>query len=325
MKKPKSKFRQRLPLIGIFLLLIIGLCFFMYPIIGNWYTEYSALVTIRAYDEAVQQLGNDALKKYVQEAQEYNKALAGSEHKKISTFDYNSILAVTDAIAYIDIPVIGAYYPIYHGLQEDVLQKGIGHMEGTSLPIGGESTHCVLAGHTGLPSTKLFTDLDTLKLGNLFYIHVLDQVLTYSIDQIKIVLPNESDDIRIEQGMDYVTLVTCTPYGVNDHRLLVRGRRVADDTKPMQEEESSSSEVQTSRSRSVNLSPEHSQSSEQTIRVYEREEQKLPARTILWYIAAGVVAFVVIGITIILIVPSSRKKNPKGKNIVAENDRNDKE
>ena len=189
----KSELKRRLPLVGIFLLLIIGICFFMYPIVSNWISEYSAHAVIRHYDDRVQKMGDNAIQKIASQAEEYNKALANNDTEKISVFTYNEMLSVTDAIGYIDIPKIGVYTPVYHGLGDSELQKGIGHMEGTSLPIGGESTHCVLAGHTGLPGSKLFTDIDTLREGDAFYIHVLDRVLKYRVDQIKVVLPNDSE------------------------------------------------------------------------------------------------------------------------------------
>ncbi len=290
MAKKKSKLKRRLPLVGIFLLLITGVCFFMYPIVGSWYAEYTAQVTIQRYDEAVQRLGNASLDVFAKQAAEYNDLLARSERNKVSALNYDSLLAVTDAIGYIEIPVIGVYYPIYHGLSDDVLQKGIGHMEGTSLPIGGKSTHCVLAGHTGLPSSKMFTDLDTLQNGDDFYLHVLNRVLHYRIDQIKVVLPNQSDDIRISEGEDYVTLVTCTPYGVNDHRLLVRGRRIV----------------------YTNAAGEPDEEAVEVMPVYRAVSQQVPARTILWYVAAGVVGFVLLGVIAILVFPSSRKRKHNG-------------
>ncbi|HCA56166.1 MAG: class C sortase [Acutalibacteraceae bacterium] len=285
MAKRKSKFRRRLPLVGIFLLLITGICFFMYPIIGSWYTEYTAKVTIERYDETVQKMGNASLDVFAKQAAEYNELLSKSERNKVSALNYNNMLAVTDAIGYIEIPIIGVYYPIYHGLAEEMLQKGIGHMEGTSLPIGGKSTHCVLAGHTGLPSSKMFTDLDTVKIGDDFYIHVLNRVLHYRVDQILVVLPNQSDAIRIVDGEDYVTLVTCTPYGVNDHRLLVRGRRII-----YYNDEGVADED------AVEIRP-----------IYRAVQQQTPARTILWYVATGVVIVVLVGVIAILVFPSSRR------------------
>lgn len=173
------------------------------------------------------------------DAERYNESLKGT---KSPLFDptqvvgYNKILdpAGTGVMGYIDIDKIGVELPIYHGTDSTVLQVGIGHIEGSSLPVGGESTHCVLSGHRGLPSAKLFTDLDELKIGDTFTITVLDRVLIYQVDQIKVVLPEEVADLQIENGKDYCTLVTCTPYGINTHRMLVRGIRInGNDTKPM--------------------------------------------------------------------------------------------
>lgn len=292
MAKPKSKLRRRLPLIGIFVLLIIGLSFFMYPIVSNWYTEYSARVVIREYDETVQKMGYESLNRFAKQAEDYNRYLSG-DGSSGSLVSYEKILAVTEAIGYIDVPKIGAYYPIYHGLSDSVLQKGIGHMEGTSMPIGGESTHCVLAGHTGLPTSKLFTDLDTLNIGDIFYIHVLDRVLKYRIDQIQTVLPNESDYVRIEKGKDYVTLVTCTPYGINDHRLLVRGSRVPIET-VVKDDADEDEQVE--------------------LPVYHTEETKVPVRTMLWYFAAAAMGIMVLGILAILLVPVFKNKHRKHAN-----------
>ena len=286
MAKRKSKFRRRLPLVGIFLLLITGICFFMYPIVGSWYTEYTAKVTIERYDEAVHKMGSESLDIFARQAAEYNELLAASERSKVSELNYNSMLAVTDAIGYIEIPIIGVYYPIYHGLSDEVLQKGIGHMEGSSLPIGGKSTHCVLAGHTGLPSSKMFTDLDILREGDDFYIHVLNRVLHYRVDQIQVVLPHESEAVRIQEGEDFVTLVTCTPYGVNDHRLLVRGRRIVYTNAAGEEDEEA-----------VEVRP-----------IYREVQVQVPARTILWYVVTGVVIVVLLGVIAILVFPSSKKR-----------------
>lgn len=210
----KKQLKRRLPLALIFLLLSFGIALFMYPIVSNWYGESTARTEIVSYDKKIQEMGNDAINAMQKKAEEYNKALANNDSQKIKISSYNDLLAVTDSIGYIEIPAINVYLPIYHGLSDNVLQKGIGHMEGTSLPVGGSGTHCILAGHTGLPSANLFTDLDQLKNGDYFYIHVLDKVLAYKIDQIKIVLPYEMQDTQIVQGQDYVTLVTCTPYGI---------------------------------------------------------------------------------------------------------------
>ena len=192
---------------------------------------------------------------------------------------------MSDSIGYIEIPKIKVYLPVFHGLSDEVLQRGVGHMEGSSLPVGGKSTHCVLAGHTGLPSANLFTDLDQLKDGDMFYIHTLDKVLAYKIDQIKTVLPYETEDTQIVGGKDYVTLVTCTPYGINSHRLLVRGRGVSNLTQDM----------------------EHTD----PWPVVHFEEQRVPLRTIVWYAALITVSAVVVIILIILFLPVFHRRKKK--------------
>lgn len=291
-KKKKNKLLRRLPLVGIFLMLVVGIGFLMYPVIGNWYTEYSAREVIDTYNEQIQKMGNDAIVKLETEANGYNTALANHDMK--STVNYGELLSVANALGYIEIPKIGVYYPIYHGLNDEMLQKGIGHMEGTSLPVGGPSTHCVLAGHTGLPSSKLFTDLDTLEIGDSFYLHVLDKVLKYQVDHIITVLPDNSEEVQIVEGKDLVTLLTCTPYGINSHRLLVRGKRVPYETKTMQTEE---------------VWP-----------VVNYETRLIPARTIMWYGAAGAAAFVVVVILIILLFPTIHRRKKPEKEAKGESD-----
>lgn len=282
MSKKKSRLKRRLPLVGIFLLLVAGICFFIYPLVGNWYTDYTSRAVIQKYDQTIQEMGEEAIHKLERQAVEYNRALAEKEFNKVSSVNYDTLLSVADSLGYIEIPKIGVYYPIFHGLSEEVLQKGIGHMEGTSLPIGGDSSHCVLAGHTGLPSSKLFTDLDTLQEGDAFYIHVLDKVLKYQVDNISVVLPSESESVGIVEGEDYVTLLTCTPYGINDHRLLVRGKRVPYETKTME--------------------------SEKEWPLVNVEARKLPARTIMWYGGTGIIAVVLIVVICILVFPAFKRK-----------------
>ena len=281
----KKQIKRRLPLVGIFFVLLAGIALFMYPIVSNWYGEYTAHSEIKSYDQTIQKIGNDALLKIQKQAEDYNRALAAHDTKKVSSTDYESLLAVSDSIGYIEIPKIKVYLPVFHGLSDEVLQRGVGHMEGSSLPVGGKSTHCVLAGHTGLPSANLFTDLDQLKDGDMFYIHTLDKVLAYKIDQIKTVLPYETEDTQIVGGKDYVTLVTCTPYGINSHRLLVRGRRVSNLTQDM----------------------EHTD----PWPVVHFEEQRVPLRTIVWYAALITVSAVVVIILIILFLPVFHRRKKK--------------
>lgn len=219
----KGKIRRIACLVGL-LLILAGLCVGGYPIVSNWYCEYQAGKEIRNYQEALKDQDEEEIATEWEQAQTYNQMLNSGQG--VSKASYNDMLAVTDAIGYLEIPKLNLYLPIYHGIEESVLEKGVGHMEGTSLPVGGSSTHCVLSGHTGLPTAKLFTHLDELEEGDQFYIHVLEETLAYQVDQTKIVLPEETDDIQIVPGKDYVTLLTCIPYGVNSHRLLVRGERI---------------------------------------------------------------------------------------------------
>ena len=285
MAQLKKQIRRRLPLVFIFLVLLAGIGLFMYPIVSNWYGEYTAHTSIESYDKTIQKVGDQAIMKMQKDADAYNKALSANDNKKVSSMNYDDLLAVTDSIAYIEIPKINVYLPIFHGMDEEALQKGIGRMEGTSLPVGGSSTHCVLAGHTGLPSANLFTDLDQLINGDYFYIHALDKVLAYKVDQIKTVLPYETDDIQITKSEDYVTLVTCTPYGINSHRLLVRGTRIPYKTQDM-----------------AHTDPWPV--------VHKEDPQRIPFRTIVWYASLGVISVVSVVILLILFVPAFHRKKP---------------
>jgi len=190
------------------------------------------LRAIASYVDQVNSLDDAQYETMLEQARAYNETLVGKEDRYIldeaETAEYNSLLDVTGTgiMGYVVIPKINVRLPIYHGTDPSVLEIAIGHIAGSSLPVGGESTHCVLSGHRGLPSAKLFTDIDQLKEGDQFMLEVLGDTLTYEVDQIKVVLPDELEDIEIEEGQDLCTLVTCTPYGVNTHRLLVRGHRV---------------------------------------------------------------------------------------------------
>ena len=187
---------------------------------------------IASYVDQVNSLDDAQYETMLEQARAYNETLVGKEDRYIldeaETAEYNSLLDVTGTgiMGYVVIPKINVRLPIYHGTDPSVLEIAIGHIAGSSLPVGGENTHCVLSGHRGLPSAKLFTDIDQLKEGDQFMLEVLGDTLTYEVDQIKVVLPDELEDIEIEEGQDLCTLVTCTPYGVNTHRLLVRGHRV---------------------------------------------------------------------------------------------------
>lgn len=218
---------------GILLLVLyVGLSLLLYPTVADWWNSMNQTKVINDYTSQVEGMNDQAYEEELQKAYDYNATLLhkdnywrlSEEEEKV----YNNLLDVTDngIMAYVEIPQIGVKLPIYHGTESVILQTAIGHIEYTSLPVGGESTHMVISGHRGLPSARLFTDLDQLVVGDRFQIHVLKELLTYEIDQILTVLPDEMDSLAIEEGQDYCTLVTCTPYGVNDHRLLVRGHRV---------------------------------------------------------------------------------------------------
>lgn len=234
MKKNKKKGSKFLNIL-IALIFIAGAGIFTYPTISNLWNEYRNAQLVSKYNEAVGELTNEQYEKLWQEAQEYNDE--HSVNTIVDAFDeedeytlshpYDEVLDPNGdgLMGSIEIPKLNLTLAIYHGLGTDVLEKGIGHVEGTSLPIGGESTHAVLAGHRGLPSAKLFTDLDQMEIGDIFLIHVLDKTLAYKVDEIKTVLSEETEALNIIEGEDHVTLVTCTPYGVNTHRLLVRGIR----------------------------------------------------------------------------------------------------
>ena len=213
-----------------------GLSILLYPTVSDYINERNSSRVIIAYDDVVEQMAEEDYTKEMQDASEYNAYLtqyanlsvAASVEKDREDRQYDQLLNVdgSGVMGIINIPAINVNLPIYHGTEEGTLQTAIGHYEGSSLPIGGESTHAILTGHRGLPSAKLFTDLDRLEVGDVFYIKVLGEILEYEIDQIQTVLPSELDSLSITPGEDYVTLVTCTPYGINSHRLLVRGKRV---------------------------------------------------------------------------------------------------
>ena len=214
------------------LILLAGVSLLLYPTVSDYWNSFHQSRAIASYAEQVAKIDPDTYKQLWADAQAYNRSLIG----KVGRYDmtdeerakYESLLNVSGngIIGYIEIPSINCSLPIYHGTDEAILQIAVGHIEGTSLPVGGSGTHCVISGHRGLPSARLFTDLDKMVEGDTFMMRVLDETLTYEVDQIRIVLPDEMDDLEIEEGKDYCTLVTCTPYGINSHRLLVRGHRV---------------------------------------------------------------------------------------------------
>lgn len=219
--------------IPLILILLIGLSLLLYPPFSNYWNSQRQTKAIANYTNFVANMNEEDFSPIWESAYEYNESLVPRSNQYLLTEDqesrYNQELNVTGSgmIGFIEIPSIDVDLPIYHGTDETVLQVAVGHVEWSSLPTGGESTHCVFSGHRGLPSAKLFSDLDKLAVGDYFIINVLDQVLTYEVDQIRIVEPQETEDLLIQEGKDLCTLVTCTPYGVNTHRILVRGHRVA--------------------------------------------------------------------------------------------------
>ena len=217
-----------IPLLG----LIVGLSLLLYPSLSNWWNSMHQSRAVASYVEQVANLDEDQYAHLWDEVWNYNRELTKRPNSYILNEEqrerYDKLLDVggTGIMGYVEIPSIGVTLPIYPGTDETVLQIAVGHLEWTSLPVGGESSHCVVSGHRGLPSAKLFTDLDELVMGDIFMFRVLDEILTYEVDQILIVEPHETDALLIEEGKDLCTLITCTPYGVNSHRLLVRGHRV---------------------------------------------------------------------------------------------------
>ena len=216
----------------LILTLLTGLSLLLYPTISDWWNSFHQSRAIASYVETVEELDDDAYAQLWEDAQAYNEALS-QDNSRFQTSEeesvrYNELLNLsgTGIMGYVEIPSIDVTLPIYHGTDEAVLQVGVGHIEGSSLPVGGPGTHTVLSGHRGLPSATLFTDLDQLDMGDVFLLHVLGETLTYQVDQIRIVEPDDVSLLALEEGEDLCTLVTCTPYGVNSHRLLVRGYRV---------------------------------------------------------------------------------------------------
>ncbi len=220
------------------LLMFLGSVFLVcYPFVSNYLMGLNQEGEVTGYEQDVQEADNEKIAAELEAARKYNQSLFGSviltdpfdpARQKEENLEYDQLLNLSgdSVMGVIEIPAIHVSLPIYHGTEEEVLQKGAGHMWNTSLPVGGIGTHAVITGHTGLSSAKLFTDLELLEKGDVFLIHVLGDILAYQVDQIKIVKPDETNDLRIDPEQDYVTLVTCTPYGINSHRLLVRGTRI---------------------------------------------------------------------------------------------------
>ncbi len=227
--------KKHLSTIILVLVLVLGLGIMLYPTVSDWWNSFHQTRAIASYSDTVATMDNEIYDQLWQEAEAYNAALAQKANPYFFTEEdqalYDSTLNVsgTGIMGYIDIPEIKCTLPIYHGTSDAVLQVGVGHIEGSSLPVGGEGTHCVLSGHSGLPSAVLFTHLEDLDIGDLFTLQIMDETLTYEVDRFNRVLPHEMDLLTIEEGKDSCTLVTCTPYGINTHRLLVHAHRVANE------------------------------------------------------------------------------------------------
>ena len=224
--------KKHLPTVILIVVFLTGLSLLLYPTVSDWWNSFHQTRAIAAYQEAVSALDEEDYEEIRNAAVAYNEELKSKldpfHPTAEETLRYNEMLNVAGngIMGYIEIPLLRCELPFYHGTDEGVLAKAVGHIEGSSLPVGGNGTHCVLSGHRGLPSAKLFTDLDRLKEGDVFLLHVLEETLTYEVDQILIVEPDDISALAVDENKDYCTLVTCTPYGVNSHRLLVRGHRI---------------------------------------------------------------------------------------------------
>lgn len=236
-KKPEKTQRaqqkgRKVTSVILALMLLVGIGLLAYPSVSNYWNSFHSSKVIVSYNDAVDQANQEHLAQMFQEAQGYNqKLLERGEPFQLSKeqqAEYESLLNLNGdgIIGYVEVPSINVSLPIYHGSGEAELQVGCGHLEWSSLPVGGKNTHCVLSGHRGLPSAKLLSDLDQVREGDIFYVDVLDQTLTYEVDQILIVEPQDTSALTVVKGEDLCTLVTCTPYGINSHRLLVRGHRI---------------------------------------------------------------------------------------------------
>lgn len=227
-------------ILGILITLFFagGYIILNYPVFGTLYNQVRGEKVLKSYDEAVQTIDEGKRQKYLKEAQDYNKMLiednpqlsdAFSQEEKKADSAYNHVLNMEESgvMGALEIPKISVYLPIYHGTSQEVLERGVGHLEGTSIPIGGKDTHAVLTGHRGLPSAELFSNLDQLERNDKFYIHILGEILAYKVFNVETVRPEETGHLAIAKGQDRVTLVTCTPYGINTHRLLIHAKRIS--------------------------------------------------------------------------------------------------
>ena len=227
-----DKLKKKLPNIALAMVFIIGFAIFSYPSLSNLINTWAQNKELSNYTHEINQISTEKYDKMIQDAKEFNNSLVGSNlsynAERTKKNNYKELLSIGSEgiMGYLTIEKINVKLPIYHGTDNSVLQMGIGHLEGSSLPVEGESVHCVLSGHTGLPSAKLLSNLVELRVGDTFRINVLNKRYTYKVDQILVVEPNETESLEIVEGKEYATLVTCTPYGINTHRLLVRGERL---------------------------------------------------------------------------------------------------
>ena len=230
-KKGKKRRGPSISTIILTVILLAGVGIFLYPSVSDWWNSMHATRAISGYVTAVEDMSGQEKEDMLQAARIYNDSLSNGVNFTLTEEqleEYNSLLNIGDTgiMGYVQISAIGVNLPVYHSVDEGVLQIAVGHIPGSSLPVGGERVHSILSGHRGLPSAKLFSDLDQMQEGDVFTVTVLDETITYMVDQIRIVLPAEVSELGITQGKDYCTLVTCTPYGINTHRMLVRGRRI---------------------------------------------------------------------------------------------------
>ncbi|MDO4804668.1 MAG: class C sortase [Lachnospiraceae bacterium] len=229
----KRWIKKNLVTVILTMIMLVGIGLIAYPSVADWWNSFHQSRAVSSYASVVASMDRNEYDDILKKAEEYNAKLAQKgiqwQSSDEEVAEYNEVLKVdnTGIMGYIDIPKIRVQLPIYHGTDESILQIAIGHLVGTSLPVGGESSHCIVSGHRGLPSARLFTDIDQLVPGDTWTLNVLDQTLTYEVDQVRVVLPTDLSYLALEEGQDYCTLVTCTPYGVNTHRLLVRGHRIA--------------------------------------------------------------------------------------------------
>ena len=232
LRREQSKVKKYGIKILLIIVFLVGLSLMLYPSLSNYWNSFHQSTAIASYLDTVAEIDDDVYEEIWTSANKYNERIAETgniwipNEEQLKEYRKQLDVSKTGIMGYVDIPAIDCKLPIYHGTDESVLQIAVGHIEGSSLPVGGASTHCVLSGHRGLPSARLFTDLDKLAEGDIFMIQVLDETLTYEIEKIMIVKPYEVDKLKIEEGKDLCTLVTCTPYGINSHRMLVQASRI---------------------------------------------------------------------------------------------------